>query len=362
MILTERLERPETDALRRAGQTAELQMAHYLRRTFADSPTRLVFNDLRLEHAGEVAQIDHLVLHRFGLIVIESKSVGGTVSVNEHGEWSRWYGRQGRGMPSPVLQARRQLALLTGALEQQPGLLGRTLLGRQKTVAQASQDVLVAISDGGRITRKLPIPELFKADQVPAEVARLIESRGRLFGFSLDEGELTRVGAYLKSLHQGPPARPSAAAAVPVAGQGRHGQATAGGSAQSAGPDPAAIPAHNYRAAAASAGAGAVTAVPPPAPPPALASGQPEVRRAQESRHRPSGSERPACRQCRSVQVSVAYGKYGYYLKCATCGGNTPAKPVCASCGQAARLSKSGAVFTATCSSGHSWVYVTNPG
>lgn len=51
---------------------------------------------------GEYAQIDHLVVHPFRLVNIESKSIHGEVKVNGHGEWSRSYRGQWYGMPTGV--------------------------------------------------------------------------------------------------------------------------------------------------------------------------------------------------------------------------------------------------------------------
>ncbi len=99
----------QDDAMVRAGRAAEEQLAFYLRRAFADNVTTRVLNGLRVAHADEIAQIDHLVLHPYGLVAVESKSVTTTVRVNARGEWTRWYNGGPRGMPSPVLQAQRQL-------------------------------------------------------------------------------------------------------------------------------------------------------------------------------------------------------------------------------------------------------------
>ncbi|WP_221088294.1 nuclease-related domain-containing protein [Deinococcus aquaedulcis] len=306
------------DPLRRAGHEAERQMAFYLKRAFGEDARKFVFHNLRLERKGEVAQLDHLVLHRYGLVVIESKSVAGQVSVNEHGEWTRWWNRQGRGMPSPVLQARRQLDLLLSLLEDHTtDLMDRSLLGlKQRTFAGVRRDVLVAISDGGRITRKTDVPELVKADQVPDRVKAIIDQEvEKPFGtFGLTEAEMTRLVAFLRARHT--PAEVAPPAAAP----------------------------------------------PTPAPRAQAASAAPaSVRTSQERQAQARPQPEVACRACGSANLSVQYGKYGYYLKCADCGGNTPAKPVCAACGQPARLSKSGAEFTATCPGGHRWPYWTNP-
>lgn len=312
MIVKELEPQDHADPLRRAGYDAERQMAHYLRRAFAEDPHKFVFHNLRLERRGEVAQLDHLILHRFGLMVVESKSVAGQVSVNEHGEWTRWWNRQGRGMPSPVLQARRQLELLLALLgDHTAELMDRSLLGlKQRTFAGVRGDVLVAVSDSGRITRGADVPELAKADQVPDRVKALIQAeQGKTFGaFGFTDAELTRLQAFLRNSH------------VPAPSQ--------------AGTAPAPRP-ETRRAA--------------------------PVRTSQERQAQARPRPDVACRACGSSNLSVQFGKYGYYLKCAECGGNTPAKPVCAQCGQPGKVSKRGLEFTATCTGGHTWPYWTNP-
>ncbi|GGR78671.1 nuclease-related domain-containing protein [Deinococcus sedimenti] len=329
MIVKDLEPQQHTDPLRRAGYDAERQMAHYLKRAFAEDPRKFVFHNLRLERRGEVAQLDHLILHRFGLLIVESKSVAGQVSVNEHGEWTRWWNRKGRGMPSPVLQARRQLDLLLALLDDHTtDLMDRSMLGlKQRTLTGVRRDVLVAISDGGRITRKSEVPELVKADQVPDRVKAIIGAeQEKTFGsFGLTDAEMTRIQAFLRNRHVPAPAQEAPAA-----------------------PEPA-----QTRAAPVSA---------PPVQParPERHSATP-VRTSQERQAQARPRPDVACRACSSANVTVQFGKYGYYLKCGDCGGNTPAKPVCAACGQPGKVSKRGLEFTATCAGGHTWAYWTNP-
>ena len=316
MIVKELEPQDHADPLRRAGFEAERQMAHYLRRAFAEDPHTLVFHNLRLERRGEVAQLDHLILHRWGLLVIESKSVAGEVSVNEHGEWTRWWNRQERGMPSPVLQARRQLDLLLALLgDHTADLMDRSLLGlRQRTFAGMRTGVLVAVSDSGRITRRADVPELAKADQVPDRVKAAVQAeQARTFGaFRFTDAELARLQDFLRGKHV--PAPPQAGTAP----------------------------------------------VPRPDTRPEARSAAP-VRTSQERQSQARPRPDVACRACGGTDLSVQFGKYGYYFKCAGCAGNTPAKPVCAQCGQPGKVSKRGLDFTATCTGGHSWPYWTNP-
>jgi len=154
-------------------------MAHYLRRALADDPEIFVLHDLRLEvedDTKEALQIDHLVLHRHGFILIESKSVTGRILVNEHGEWVRTWSGGAKGMQSPVLQAQRQADLLRKALVANNGrLLPTFLFGKlQKGFDNCPMEVVVAISDQGIIERRKDIHELCKADQVPARVAAIV--------------------------------------------------------------------------------------------------------------------------------------------------------------------------------------------
>lgn len=143
------------DKFAKAGRTAEEQMVYYLRRAFKDDKNIYVFNDLRLEQEQEAAQIDHLILHRYGATIVESKSVTTRIQVNEQGEWSRSFNGSLKGMPSPVLQAQRQAEFLRKYLNAQSEmLLGKMLGFRQSTFRNMPLDILVAISDSTSPTSK----------------------------------------------------------------------------------------------------------------------------------------------------------------------------------------------------------------
>ena len=100
-----------------SGRKAEEQMAFYLRRFFGSSADVDVLNYLRIDLNGEVAQMDHLVLHPFGLLIVESKSVSDGVQITDDGQWMRWFNRKPSGMASPITQAHLQGKLLKELLE-----------------------------------------------------------------------------------------------------------------------------------------------------------------------------------------------------------------------------------------------------
>ena len=100
MILKEIDEKANLTKIQKYGHDAEKQMAFYLKRAFQNKSDVVVINDLRIQMDDDTAQMDHLIIHRFGFIVVESKSVTAKISINEHGEWSRYYRNSSKGMPS----------------------------------------------------------------------------------------------------------------------------------------------------------------------------------------------------------------------------------------------------------------------
>ncbi len=204
-----------------AGRRAEEQMQHYLKRAFAEDPNVRGLNDVRVQRSGETAQMDHLVIHRFGIVIIESKSVSTAVRVNANGEWERKLGSDWRGMPSPIRQARRQAELLKRLLtDHKTALLDRIVLGMiQSGFTNMALDVVVAVSDHGSIRRPRPrdYPEVVKADQVTDWIRkRLAKYRKMTAALNLSlsdlneaprtfgEREVTRIAAFLHSRDKDP--------------------------------------------------------------------------------------------------------------------------------------------------------------
>lgn len=186
MILKEKEFTNPSDPRLRAGEEAEKQMAFYLQRAFRKRDDCFVINDLRVIHDGDVAQIDHLVVSIYGLFIVESKSVHGTISINHHGDWQRTYNDQVFGMPSPVIQAQEQARILKELLRANAEkVLGKYLFGKlQKGFRYCPVYIHVAISDSGIIERGMDVPELFKADVVAGGITKKLDefaSKANLF-------------------------------------------------------------------------------------------------------------------------------------------------------------------------------------
>jgi len=274
------------------GYDAEKQMAYYLMRAFENDKLIHVINDLRLEKDGVVAQIDHLIIHRFGFLIIESKSVTTEVSVNEHGEWVRYFNNKPKGMPSPVNQAIRQADLLKQLLiENNKDIMRKGIIG-QASSGKLKYDVLVAISDNGIIKRgkNTKLDEVLKADQITDKIQKTIENYERenkkLFSLKmnmhLSDESLTNISRFLYNSHK------------PL---GNVSQCH----------DPLQNPKKTV--------------------PEVL---QPVAVTSEEIQKLPSlPKNQEHCSKCNSKNITIAYGKYGYYFKCLDCGGNTNLKLKC---------------------------------
>ena len=213
MILKEKQFLPQSDRRLVAGDGAEKQMAFYLKREFGTAKDIWVINDLRIGHEDEFAQIDHLLVSQWGLFILESKSVTGSVHINAHGEWAREYDGKLAGMPSPVRQAEAQGQILRQLLIANVRELLGTIAGIQKGFGYCPITVYAAISDSGIIHRGVDLPQAMKADAVAPAIKNWLKNCSvvkELFSLSLEvkpggwkmgKGEAEAVAKFLLTRH-----------------------------------------------------------------------------------------------------------------------------------------------------------------
>lgn len=318
MIRKEKAERRSRNRKEASGEAAEKQMAFYLRRKFGEDPNVHVFNDLRFVRDDEVAQMDHLVLHRHGFFIVESKSVTGEIQVNDQLEFIRVHGRKRTGMASPIQQAKRQGALLRQLLiDRKSEVRRKQMFGLvQGGFKNCPIQPLVAISDQGIIKRpRRPVPELLKADQVADRIAsdalrhrdasKLISNSDGGWGtYSFHAQEIEAVAALLLACHTDPsPLMPA-------------------GDAVGAAPRPV---------------------------------------QTQPSSH---AGTTPVylCSKCHATNLQIRFGR-SYYFRCLECDGNTPIKNRCRGCGSVAKTQKRKAEFRSVCGAcGLEELFFRNPG
>jgi hypothetical protein len=110
----------------RPGIKGEQDAAYYLNHYLADGQNTALLHDLRIKEGNQVAQIDHLLIDRaFTFFLLETKTFGGDLHINEHGEFSVSYpGERVYGIESPLEQSRRHEVVLRKVLER-IGITGR---------------------------------------------------------------------------------------------------------------------------------------------------------------------------------------------------------------------------------------------
>jgi len=307
-----------TDPRRKAGALAEKQMAFYLHREFSEHPGLFVLNDLRIVDPNQpefdgspgVCQIDHLLLHRWGAFIIESKSLTGEVNVRGDGhggqQWTRGAGRSERGFACPVQQARRQGELLRGFLQaERANLLGRSPIGTRTLVK------LLHKTDQ-RGFRKMPI-QIFIAFADRSTVHRLDgweppEEPFQTFVTKSDQITGAIINQYERHRKNSNPISNS----DPHYGMWCMTELELKGVAKFLGAS------HTDRKGK-----------------------QPATRTDTRTEPEPSLQQGSVCRSCGTGDLEARSGPYGYFWSCRACDANTPMGVQCTACGRNGKQDRS---------------------
>lgn len=96
----------------KSGYEAEKENAYYLNFELEKSKHIILLHDIRLEHDGRTAQFDHLLINRFGIELLETKSSKGTMTINDDGSINLKNGKYTNTFPNPLEQSKRHAAVL----------------------------------------------------------------------------------------------------------------------------------------------------------------------------------------------------------------------------------------------------------
>ncbi len=286
------------DFKRAAGAQQESQVSYFLERYFGGDDQYRILKDLVIEIDGFRSQIDHLVVYKAGFIVIESKSIHGSVRVNSLGEWERSYKDQWFGIPSPVQQAAVQIDNLKALLRENADKMLGKLMGIQQGFGHRQYKTVIAISSSARLERE-NIPQeisqyIVKTEFLVDKIKEITATANSSFKSFLtteprfSDEEMNRIYDFLLSYQQSsspqqtPKPEAQKKASVEVVKQ-----------TTSSGQSPIEI----------------------------------------------------GCKQCgKKDTLSAQYGRFGYYVQCHNCSTNTALKhpcPVCGSPSTKTRKSKS---------------------
>ena len=188
-----------------AGLKGEREAAYEMDFTYGASKYWMLIHDLRIECDGHVAQIDHIAISRLLEIwVCESKHFSEGLAINEHGECSAFYGNKPYGVPSPIEQNRKHIAVLESVFKtgmvKLPTRLGFTL--------KPSINSLILVSKKARITRPkvkiAGIDSIIKNDQFKNKIDQSIESDNNPLGLAklISSETLELFARELASIHR----------------------------------------------------------------------------------------------------------------------------------------------------------------
>ena len=197
-----------------AGRKAEENTAFYLKRRFYDNKDLYIINNLRFKWLDSHVQIDHLILCKYGVIIIESKSFSKDVRY-EGEQWFRYWDGHLKGMDNPVLQAKEQGIALKGLLRQNyTKLLGKFMFGTlQKGFGYLPIQCFVAYTGTGILTppkkNDLYSEQVFRAEAIADKIEayyKKLKHANSIFSkkydpWDMSEEELQRVIEYLLSVH-----------------------------------------------------------------------------------------------------------------------------------------------------------------
>ncbi len=293
-----------------SGNSGENSSAYYLDFNYKDSKNWVVIHDLRLEHRGLVAQIDHILINRFlEIYVLESKNYFYGIKITDNGEFMAFTGKAFQGIESPIEQNKRHVHLLQKTIDDRN--LAPTRLGISLPITYKNY---VLVTPNARIDR--PKQNLFdtanviKADAFVSQIHNELDRMSVVATFAvaakfIGPDALEEFGHKLTKLH-----RPGTINYVAKFGIDE--------------------------------GACLQTLIDKPVV------DMPES--IVYKKLSDSAKDKPVCKYCQSENINIVYGKYGYYFKCNDCNGNTTIKISCGKDGHSERIRKEGQKFFRECS------------
>jgi len=177
---------------------AQEQMAYYLRRAFGSSGEVDVINGLVLRSGDIRAQMHHLVIHSYGLLLIENVAVRGTINIEADWQWVNMHRGVAKPMRSPVTEIKLQALALEAFLDKKV---------KQKSFFHSLElDVLVDVPDTRAIqwAEGGAFPEVCNADQVPTRVIDRVAQCGHDAGKpgKLIPEQRRRLAEFLRASHK----------------------------------------------------------------------------------------------------------------------------------------------------------------
>ena len=284
------------------GYRAEKDNAYYLDFYFKDSPKNILLHDVRIEYNGQVAQIDHLIINRFGIEVLESKSFSGKLTIKGDGSLDVEYTKKVQTFPNPIEQNNRHAKILSEFLKKNMKLPSNLkLFGVPISSTVLINPKTTLIND--------TLPKGFvRADSFITNWDSRVEKMGTLafvktIGTTMSLDRAKDIADFLVKHH------------IPKS--------------------------YDY-------------------------SKKYHIKKEEEVANvivsKKEESKTPLCSKCQSNTIEIRYGKYGYYFKCLKCKGNSSIKLTCSNSNCKPKLKKNKLNFYQVCDvCGMNELFFTNP-
>lgn len=191
----------------KAGMTGETNAAYFINFDFAERKSWAIIHDLRIEHGGLVAQIDHLLISRFlEFYVLESKSYSSGIKITDRGEFLTEYNGKYIAIESPIEQNRRHTIVLENLLRKSsllPTRLGVTLQPTMLAYVLVSPKSMVRRPSSRRFNTDMVIKadELLRKIESEDDKAKTLEVAGLLVKMVSSE-TLMQMAHKLVALHK----------------------------------------------------------------------------------------------------------------------------------------------------------------
>ncbi len=301
------------------GYKAEKDNAYYLDFNLKDNPHNILLHDIRIEYNGKVAQIDHIIINRFGIEVLESKSFTGKLTIKGDGSLNVEYGKKIQTFPNPIEQNNRHAKILSEFLKENMELpsnlklLGVTidstvLINPKTTVTNDTLPNGFTRADSfmtyrNRCINKMSALSVLKSigtvmnlDRAK-EIANFLIKNHKAKSFDYEKKYPIKKEIYIKK-------------SLPIKPMQMHIKESV----------------------------------------------------LENPRIIKNDKTNCLCSKCKSPNLEIRYGKYGYYFKCLFCDGNTAIKLTCSSKECKAKLKKSKLNFYQVCEvCGLNELFFTNP-
>ena len=258
----------------KAGARGEQDSAYFLDFSYGNSENWALIHDLRIEWQGRVAQIDHIAINRLlHIYVLETKNFFYGMKINDQGEFNIWNGKAYVGIESPIEQNKRHVAVLeerVAARKLAPKRLGISLPILFKPYVLVSPKSRIIRPEG----KGFPTDCVIKADQYKT-----------LMDKQFDEINPVNIVANISKMVS---SQTIEELAKGIADLHRPGSI-------------------NYQAKFGI---------------PENLEAQPQADGAESKQVKPLAANQvtteglPKCGKCNGKDIQIAYGKYGYYIKC----------------------------------------------